>query len=257
MKHIPSITGKQKEILLMLYKFRYLNTHHLQKLLNHKNPNGILTWLRDLKEKGYVNSNYSRTTFGDNTKPAVYYLASKARHILKEEKNCDLQELNRIYKEKQKTQKFIDHCLTVVDIYLLLQSQKEESENLRFFTKAELGSYDYFPDPLPDAYISVNNDEKTKRYFLDLFDEYMPSFVLRARVKRYLEYVQEGKWEEATENIKFPSILLVCPNEARKKHINYFTKSLLEKTFDEVSFFLTTKETITFSKSKNIWQKVE
>lgn len=257
MKTLPPITAKQKEILLLLYKFRFLNTHQFQTLLNHKNANGILAWLRDLKEKGYIYTNYSRKTFGENNKPAIHFLAPKARHILKDEECCSLQELNRVYKEKKKSEKFISHCLSLVDIYVFLDSQKEAEEELQFFTKAELGGYEYFPDPLPDAYISVKNREKTKRYFLDLFDEYTPPFVLRSRVKKYLEYAQEGNWEEATDNAALPSILYVCPNGARKKHIYYYTKSLLEKTFDDISFFLTTKDMITRSQNNNIWQKVE
>jgi len=214
-KIIP-ITRKQKEILNYLYKFRFLNTHQIQKLLNHKNPNRSLTWIKDLIGKKCIKRQYDRKSFQDNTKPATYYLGTQARHILKSENNL-----------------------------------------LIFFTKNELHDYEYFPNPLPDAFIAVKGTDSTKRYFLDLFDEYTPPFVIRQRVRSYLEYVENSDWDENTENTPLPSILFICPTESIKKHINLYAKSLFEKTYeDKLSLFLTTKTRINLGNKNNIWQKV-
>lgn len=44
----------------------------------------------------------------------------------------------------------------------------------------------------------------------------------------------------------------------RKKHIQYYGKAKLGKTFEDISLFLTTKNNIQFAKNNiNIWQKVE
>lgn len=255
--NLPAITQKQKEILLHLYKFRFLTTNQIQLLLHHKNPTRIQPWLKNLTEKEYVRRYYSRTTFGDNTKPAIYFLASRARHILKEEKDCSSHELNRVYKEKQKSKKFIDHNLFIADIYLYFLSRKEAHEELHFFPRANLGDFEHFPNPLPDAYIAVKTPEKTKRYFLDLFDAYTPPFVLRNRVKAYFSYAENTTWQENTNNSLLPTILFVCPSETTKKHIFMYSKALLTKTFEEITFFLTTKDNIQNGMTqKNIWEKV-
>jgi hypothetical protein len=253
---LPPITDKQKEILLYLYKFRFLNTHQIQKLLNHKNPNRTLSWIKDLIEKKCINRHYDRKSFEDNTKPATYYLGSKARHILKSEKNLDFEQLEYIYSEHRREKKFISHCLFLADVYLFLLSQKEEKEDLKFFTKVDLNGYEYFPQPLPDAFIAVKGQD-TKRYFLDLFDEYTPPFALRQRVRKYLEYAENSDWDENTDYAPLPFILIICPTESLKKHINIYTKSLLEKTYeDKISLFLTTKKRIEVADKENVWQKV-
>jgi hypothetical protein len=55
MNTLPKITTKQNNILNYLYKFYFLNTNQLQKLLNHKNPQKIQKWLKDLKKLGTKN----------------------------------------------------------------------------------------------------------------------------------------------------------------------------------------------------------
>jgi hypothetical protein len=214
----PTITQKQRDILLFIHKFRFVNTHHLQQLLGHKNSNRTLAWVKDLIEKGCVKRHFDRNSFEDNTKPAIYYLAAKARHILLKEKDLTIEELEYIYKEHRREKAFINRCLTIADIYLYLLSQKESNEDLRFFTKLELGKYEYFPNPLPDAFIAVKGEKTTRRYFLDFFDEYTPSWVPRQRVRSYLEYTEKSDWDEHTNNTLFPSILFICPTESMKKN---------------------------------------
>jgi hypothetical protein len=254
---IPHITKSQKHLLFLLYKFRFLTTNHFQKLLNHKNPKRIQIWLKDLKDKKFISTNDSPKSFIDNTKPFTYYLAARARHILKDNENCDVSVLDKIYKEKNRTEKFVKQCLTIADIYLFFISQKEKEEELHFFTKNELEQFDYFPHDLPSAYLAVKTNDSTKRYFLDVFDEYTPPFVFQNRVVTYLKYVDNGEWEAHTNGDPLPAILFICPTDRRKKHVNYYTKALFEKAFEEkIDLFLTTKDKIIFGKSKNVWEKV-
>src|SRR5260221_10807723 len=86
---LEKITSKEKQLLFYIYQFRFLNTNQLQKLLNHKNPKRIQQWLKDLKDKGYIQRQEYKNTFENHTKPAVYYLTLKARKRLKTEKGYD------------------------------------------------------------------------------------------------------------------------------------------------------------------------
>ena len=254
---IPNITSKQKEILFLLYKFRFLSTNHFVKLFNHKDPHRVKEWLSDLREKDCIRRNYERKSFGDNAKPAIYYLAPKARLILKREKELDFSELEYIYKESHRTKKFIDHSLFLVDVYLYLLSVKDIDEEIKFFTKAELHQYEYFPDPIPDAFIAVTTGSSTRRYFLDLFDDFTPPFAMRRRVRNYLEYAEKPDWDENTNDTPFPSILVICPNESAKRHIYKYAMALLEKTFEaKLKLFLTTKIRVEVGEKDNIWQRI-
>lgn len=255
---LPTITSKQKEILLLLYKFRFLNTNQFHKIFNHKDPHRIKTWLLDLMTKGYVKRHFKRTSFESNTKPAIYFLAPKARQILKSEKELDVSELEYIYKEGKRTQKFIEHSLFLADVYLYLRSQKEMNDELKFFTKSDLQSYEYFPDPPPDAFISIHGQGETTHYFLDFFDDFTPPFAMRRRVRMYFEYAEKPDWDENTDTTPFPKILFILPNESAKKHVSKYASALLQKTYqDTVSYYLTTKIRIVLNEKDNIWQKVE
>ncbi len=235
----PSITKGQIKIIHSLYKFRFLTINHLQKLLNHKAQYRINTWLQDLQDKKYISVIKDK----DRTQPFIYCLDTKSGHVLKDNEKFEKTFLSRLYKEKSKERPFINHHLFIATVYLFFLSKKEKQSVLKFFTKQNLKGYQYFPDPLPDAYISVKNEKQTKRYFLDLFDPNIPPFVLRNRIKYYLKYFQDGQWQENTENSPFPLILFVCPNDRLKKHIFMYSKSLLQKSFNnEVKLFLTTKE---------------
>lgn len=254
---LPDTTKKHKEIIHLLYQFRFLNTNQFQKLLHHKNPKRIQIWLKQLKEMGYITTNYNPKNFLEKTQPAIYYLTSKSISLLKSYEDCYPGALKKIYSEKKRKKKFIDKCVDIADIALFLEAQKEPGEEITFFTENELEPYEYFPDPLPSAYITVDSQEGTQRYFLDVFESYTPSFVLRNRIKLYMKYVDSGSWEENAEGAEFPSILFVCPTPALKKHIMLYTKALFEKAYEEkFDLYVTTKEIIQ-NRKDDIWEKVE
>ena len=249
------ITKTQKLIIFFLFKFRFLTVKQLQKYFNHKDPHRIKEWLKDLKEKKFI---YAVVDSKDITEPFVYCLSSGARSILKDDEKCSKAFLNRLQKEKNLTDVFRNHCLNILDIYLFFFSQKEKDTKLHFLTSQDLTGYDYLPKAL-DAYIAVEGKDGTKRYFLELFNEYKKSAGKgRYAVRKYINYCEVGSWQANTNNSPLPSILFVQPDERRKKHIYMYAKAKLEKTFEDISFFQTTINAIKFSNGKtNIWQKVE
>src|SRR3990172_8514870 len=111
---LPTVTAKQLEILILLYRYRFLNRNHIQHFLHHKEPRRIKSWLKELTDKHILGRHYSRT-LGENTKPAVYYLSTKSRHILKDHPEVNHKLLSRVYRERLRSQRFIEHCLLLAD----------------------------------------------------------------------------------------------------------------------------------------------
>jgi len=253
---LQPITKTQKLILFLLYKFRFFTIKQLRKYLKHKDPHRIKEWLTDLKNKGYISVIVNKK---DPTKSHVFCLATKAKYILQQNEDCDKAVLKRLYKEKGLLKNFRNHLLFIVDIYLYFLSRQGKDSTLHFLTKQDLIGYDFFPDELPDAYIAVETKDGTDKYFLDLFDEYRkPAGVARFNVRKYITYCEEGSWQTNTKNSPFPTLLFVVADERRRKHIHMYGKAKLQKTFEDISLFLTTQNTIKFSKGKiNIWKKVE
>lgn len=255
MKILPPITKTQKQILLFLLKFRFTTVSQLQKYLNHKNHHRINNWLTNLKDKKYI---CVIKDSKDITKPYIYCLNTQARYLLKEIGVENEIFLNRLYKEKSLTSLFKNHCLFLVEVYLFFLTHKENDSKLVFCTPQDLVGFEYLPEEL-DAYIAVVTNTGTKRYFLELFDEYKNSAgKARFAVRKYISYCEDGAWQANTNNSPLPSVLLILPDERRRKHINFYSKAKLGKTFEEVSLYLTTQDIIRFSKTtQNIWQKVE
>jgi len=254
------ITKKQLEILLLLYQFRFLDTHTIQLLLHHKLPTRIQSWLQDLTRNEYVHQFYDRTSFVERTKPALYCLTTKARKILKEQKDCAPYVLNQVYREKDRSEEFKQHCCYVAKLYLKYRELYDGADGkgiISFFTKVELIGYDHFPQPLPDAYLAIKQKgKKPERYFLEVFDLDIPKRALKGKIKRYIRS-EEGDWKEKTNNTKFPTILLITKNKYKQRSI----KKLIQKTRDEeysyLSFYITNKETIkTNWPESNIWEEV-
>lgn len=253
MRELPPLTTKQEEILSLLFKFRFLTTTHIQSFLQHKNPNRSLSWLRDLTSKEYINRIFEPRNFEQNTKPAIYYLGKNGRTYLKQ-KSFNNDELKKVYKENQRSQKFIDHCLALASICLYFSQNSTTGEVVHFSTKGMLSSFEHFPDPLPDLYIARKTDASTRRYFLDFFDSFIPSFVIRKRVKDYITYFESGVWQDVT-NSPLPHVMLIVPSKRTQKHITMYSQKLLEKTYLDISFYISSYEEFENSK-KFEWHKI-
>jgi Replication-relaxation len=171
----PKITPKQLEILILLYKYRFLNRKQIQQFLNHKDPKRINAWLKDLTEKNITGRKYSYK-IGENIKPAIYCLSTKSIRILKGRKDINDKILNRVYRDRKRSDRLITHSTLLADIYFFLKLQAVKGRQiLQLFTKTDLSNHNYLPYERPDAYISLEDSQgNIKRYFLEIIDEGTP-----------------------------------------------------------------------------------
>lgn len=212
MTKLPSITKKQETILQLVARFRFLNRIQIQQLLNHKDYKTINAWLRDLTNKEYLTRLYTKT-FPENTKPAIYYLAPKGIHYLKVLNGSNTDQLQKLYRESQRTTAFINTCLLTAAIYLDLRVRGNEKVRFTMHIKSDYPSHPYanlLNSLSPHAFIEQEANGQTKRYFLEILTD-LPNAQLRQRVKKYLSFCEGGEWEAAT-GLPFPTVLLVCPN---------------------------------------------
>jgi hypothetical protein len=243
----PILKPRQVEILLLLHRFRYLNRPQIQALLGHKTWAKVIIWLNDLTDKHYVFRFYEQRMAG---KPAVYCLDKASIRYLRElaarEKppiKVTEPQLKRIYKGKSLSDTFREHCLLIADIYLfLLDKCKQDKSTLTFLTKTDTQYIEYFPIPRPDAYLALKRQDKTERYFLDIFDPLPPRMMLRKRVWQYCNYHSERYWQNEHPDKLIPDVLLVLPEERSKKYIARQTKKIVENEGceDEILFYVGT-----------------
>lgn len=246
--NLPKITIKQSDILRMLYTYRYLDRVQIQQALEHKDKRRVLAWLKDLREKHYVEWIYDGADFAKKTKPAIYYLGINGVRFLKTLEYEDdtpvypLEEIRKRYRDNNRSKTFIDHSLLVASCVIALKEAN----------KAITGKAGYAW--IPEArYIDTEHDyhflaeheilrpnlcivkkngrgETTANYLLEIFDASLPRYRLRYRLKNYVTYLDDQEWE--ADDVQ-PIILLVCPSITELIYAKRATKKLIEDTYAE------------------------
>lgn len=237
------ITTKQQEILKLLYKYKFLNRIQIQAFLNHKYHKRINDWLKDLTQKEYLNRIYSNK-FGENTKPAIYYLGLNGIRFLKTQDDCSLEVIRKFYRMKDRSNDFIEKSLVVGKIVLDLKaaanhSQEPSEENVLSYsiaTATDIANpeyrFNFLTEYKPDLLIKRLKKKKTGKrtksdYFLfAIIAPTLPRYSIRKQVKDFIELYEGYEWDDISET--FPKIMLVCPNLATLIYTKRMSKRLLE-----------------------------
>ena len=251
MNTLSKLTNKQKEILKLLYQYRFLNRIQIQAMMGHRDYKTINMWLKDLRENGYVEWIYS-THFAEKTKPAVYYLALNGIRYLKTLDNHPIEELRKRYRESSRSQTYIDHCILIADCCLSLEQARNDSDRAKqswYFYETEADyieeSFYHFlvesesirPDLCfsKEVYEGMGEPVSEKSYLLEIFDATLPRYRIKKRLTDYVTYLDdEGEeWKEATNTDTLPIILLVCPRVSDLIYAKRRTRGLLAEIWDE------------------------
>ena len=234
---IESITPKQTEILLLLYRYRFLNSIHIQKFLSHKSHTLINQWLSDLTNRNIIQKIDIKRLGKITSQPSIYYLGLKSRAILTENEKCHPDLLARVYQEKRRSETFRNHCLALADFYFHFQlAAQKQKANLSFYTSTDVSDFAYAPLPVPDAYTTIEEKDQTSRYFLEIIDGGEKWFVIDRRMKQYISYFKKKYWQDHVK-LPFPSILLICPNTKLQNHLRILISKELESEEAEIDFF--------------------
>jgi hypothetical protein len=247
------LNKEQLEILELLYKFRFTTRQLLTNYYSKTNPGmDVFRRLTVLEKHGLIAKRFE-PKYKLLGKPAAYYLLSAGVKALKASYEPDKQgQLNPklIYKDGAVSEQFVEHCLDIFGVYNRLRGQY--ADNLKFFTKSKLSAYDYFPKPLPDAYIRIKTTQGDKQYFLDIYSDKQPQFAHIKKIKQYIEYEDSEDW--AITNTDLPAILALCESTGLQKRMQkIIAKSLNEGWCAEVIFAITDIDTF-MNKDGKIWQ---
>lgn len=253
--HRKTLNKHQLQILYLLYKFRFGTTELFVKSQNNKISRQYMNVrLRILCEQEYIGRRYD-SSYKLSGKPAAYYLLPKGIKLLKQRPDdFNPKVLKNMGNDQRAKDRFINHCLGVFDIYCSLK--KLYGGDLKFFTGSylKLPKYDYFPQPLPDAYISFKQD-KAKHFLLDYFETSTPFFVHKRRIKYYVSYAEDNLWSKKSH---LPAILLVSDSEELRKKVDVEVASALDRSWKDVLFATTTKAKLLANPAEDdaIWQNV-
>jgi len=234
---IPYITPKQQEIPKLIYKFRFLNRLQIQTLLNHNYHKRIIDWLNDLSEKGYLEKLPKDNTFEQKSKPTIYSIGINGIRFLGIQDDCSEEIIKKLYKDKNRSDDFINQCMLLADIYLSL-TKKDVNNNKTIYeitTNSDLvnsNSYFYFLKELsPDLIYKETKKVKSRSShtfnLLTIFEETLPRYSVRKILRNYFIFYQSSEWENETGKT-FPIVLFICPTKSDLIYAKRYTKKLLQ-----------------------------
>jgi len=233
---LPKITTKQQEILKLLYRYRFANRIQLQTLMHHKDRRRIGAWLKDLREKEYIEWIYS-TDFAEKTKPAIYYLGINGVRFLKTLDDYPKDEVRKRYREYTRQKDFIARSLLVVDSVINLEERRSNTNDLEysFVVRADYtdpgSDYRFLRELAPDLYYEKQecsmDGTATTSYLVAIFGTTLPRYMVRKRLKEYVRYLCEGDWRDDTDSQEF-IIHIICPTKAELIYAKRRTRLLLE-----------------------------
>lgn len=256
-------TSNQLAVLKLLYRFRFGTTDLLARALELKDGRYIHTRLEALVAQEYIGKNYD-SSYKLGGKSATYYLLPKAFKALKQQHKTTGKELSdktlrNAYKDKEASNEFIARKLAVFTIYDKLRAVHGANLKLWTMDQLNLDKYDYFPQPKPDAYLTIIPEglrPRSRDFFLNYLDEDTPFFVHVRRLQKYIDYVEANEWEDATSS-KLRSVLLVCESTSLLKRI----RKKLAQAVDENEaprFCYTTLQALRDSTTEDdeVWQMI-
>jgi len=269
---LPKLTNKQQEIIRLLYRYRFLNRIQIQKLMGHKDYKTINLWLKDLREKQYVEWIYS-TDFAEKTKPAIYYVGINGVRYLKTIEDYDKIEVRKRYRESSRSRTYIDHCLAVADFCVYLKDKtsigveywyltpsdfiKPDGRRIGVLTTTESG-YKMTPDLYFEKQYLVDGRAKKATYILEIFDSSLPRYMIKKKLRDYMENIEYADWEYATGQKKHPTHLLVCARLTDLIYLKRRTRRLVAEEWDYTSkpnIWFTTLDKFIENGLGEVWEK--
>lgn len=249
-KHRKRLNPEQLEVLNLLYKFRYGSNELIAQYFGKKDRSFVYKRLSILLEQGLIGKRFD-SSYRLAGKPAAYYLTPEGARRLQDAEGTAVN-VKLLYKDRTASERFIKSSLELFLFYNRLKAQYGDS--LKFFSKASLSyeDYDYFPQPLPDAYIRIEIDGHRSQFFVERYYRDQPPFKTKSRAKRYIDYDDSGEWDATGSEM--PSVLVICDSIP----IRHRVMKQIPKIYDtldnpDLKFYLTDQVSF-LSGGTGLWQ---
>ena len=247
------LNAEQLEVLELLYKFRFGSNDLIAQYFGKKNRSFVFKRLSILLEQGLISKRFD-SSYRIKGKPAAYYLLPAGARKLQETRSAEDEVVNikSIYKDKTVSETFIQHSLNIFTAYNQLKAQY--GDELAFFTKTNLASYEHFPKPLPNAFASLKAKDSTRHFFVEIVEDTQPFFAAVRSIQKYLDHKESGEW--AITETDYPTVLFICESTSLQKRLQKQAAKMLNASWvDDLDFATTTKaELRSLPEDDAIWQ---
>jgi hypothetical protein len=252
-----SLNKGQITVLELVYKYRFASRQLVAESLGVKPENGLYEKLEVLVKREYLAKRFDKR-LKLQAMPAAYFITPNGLRTLQENGHDDITDtvIKAGYKNKTVGLDFIKHTL---DVYKYTNLLKRHYPALKIFTQRDMARYDYFPEQLPDAFLSLptDNPEQPRRFFFDLISDTMPRSALDKRIANYCEFFDEGGWDPTGSEL--PVILLLSEWGAAEKRIQRNVRIQLGRSdMEELPVYTSTTSALeNMTDERIIWTSVE
>lgn len=233
---------KQLTLLMLVFRFRFVTIAQVMAYEGQEHHESVRRRLDKLVSRGLLLKRVNDHYIIDR-RPAEYTLTPAAIPALRPLPGTNERELKQLYGRADASERFIAYSLSLFDIRN--QLARLYGKRLSFVTKPQLKAeeFSYFPDPLPEAFMTLDGGtDQERHFFIDYFDDALSIGLHGRKIASYMTYKSEGDWGDT--GLLFPTILIVCQSgsmyKKAEKRIRY-----LEQRYDSgVTFCLIDLDTL-------------
>jgi hypothetical protein len=196
-------------------------------------------------EQEYIGRIYD-SSYRIKGKQAVYYLLPEGIKFLKTRgEDLDPKGLNLLYYNRSASEGFVNHCLSVFELYLKFDELYGQS--LEFFTRSEIAEEKRYPRPLPNAFLVLEHKQaSSSEFMLESIGKDLPYFTVRRRIRRYFSHYEDD-WDNSQGD--YPNVLLVCESSYFERQVQSMAARLIEKNDSDLKVYTTTTKALLEAKS--------
>lgn len=240
--------------------------------MHHTDKRRISSWLKDLRQKQYIEWIYQPDDPIESTKPAIYYLGLNGIRFLRKLDEYPVEELRKRYTEASRKQDFIARCLLLADCCINMEARTADGSNVEYSCVTEAD----YADPDNDYHFLVESEfvhphlcyvkkqvegitEAT--YLVEIFDTTTPRYMVKKKLKDYVDFLDSDEWEQGTGDGALPIVLVACPTLAELIYAKRYTRKQLEDIGqeDNEDFCIrlaTTEQIKKLGVTERIWEQV-
>ncbi len=232
----------QIDILEALYKYRFGSRSLLAGVLG-VNESTLYKKLAVLIKHGLVGGKLDNGAKLQGL-PVAYFLTAKGLRFLAALDRHDYvteKIIKASYRDKSLAQATVTHFLNVFAQVLIL---KRRYPDLKAYLRRDMYRFSYFPEPQPDAFLSLSVEGVSRRFFLDVVADSYDRKPLFQRVSAHIDFFDKGGWD--VTGIPLPTLLYVAESAAVERRVRRMVKSVLLHLEPDVELevYTTTKKAL-------------
>lgn len=202
-------------------------------MLRHKDKRRVSAWLKTLRENQLLDWFYEPTNPTAASKPAVYFLGKNGIRYLKR-LGYPYRQLRNRQADAARRPDFIARCLLLADCCMHLESRIKDGIPYRYALEADYtaaGSYCRIAENErihPGLVFTKNRqpDGLSQTYYLELFDDSAPRYMIKKKAKDYIGYLAE-------HTTKPPIVLLAFASIADLAYAKRYIRKQTDELWDD------------------------